>query len=149
MIRATPAEDRSVKTSEHRKHIPIGVKLHAALLLLGFTEDEISGGLIWDHTPPLGLRFVDPETGQMVPHPNDPRHIQPLRRADNAIKTNGPKACAAGGDIHAIAKAKRLSKGHDEFRARMLAPDKGREAHEPKTKRAWPKRRLQSRSKGQ
>lgn len=133
-----------MKTSEHRKPIPIGVKLHACLLLLGFSEEEISGGLIWDHTPPLGLRFVDPETGQMVPHPNDPRHIQPLRKADNALKTYGPKACAAGGDIHAIAKTKRLAKGQEEFRTRMTSPDKGKSEREraTKPKRAWPKRRF-------
>lgn len=138
-----PGAHRRIKTSAHRKHIPIGVKLHACLLLLGFSEEEISGGIAWDHSPPLGLRFVDPETGEMIPHPNDPRHIQPLRTADHHLKTNGGPACAADGDIHKIAKARRLSDSHREFQSRLLAPDKKRDER-PKSKwasRPFPKRK--------
>lgn len=137
------------RAGAHRKHIPIGVKLRACLLLLGFTEAEVDaeGGIQWDHTPPLALRFVDPETGELTPHPNDPRHIQPLRRETHARKTNGAPACAADGDIHKIAKAKRLEKQTEEFRARLTAADKGRAEPERarKIKRQWPKRRLDSR----
>lgn len=95
-------------TKEHRKAIPLGVKLHACLLLLGFTDEDIAAGLRWDHTPPLGLREII--NGVMTPAPNDPHHLRPLRQADHARQTFGPsKATSAGGDIHAIAKVKRLN----------------------------------------
>lgn len=127
-------------TKEHRKPIPLGVKLHACLLLLGhsegdilqafarpkrkigvvmqdkidqclkrlgFTDDDIAAGIDWDHQPALGLReIVD---GKMVPDPNDPHYIRPMRRAAHKTKTNGGPATTAGSDKHAIAKVKRLT----------------------------------------
>ena len=136
-----------VKTSDFRKPIPMGVKLNACLLLLGFTEEEITtpGAIEFDHTPSLGLRSVDPETGEMIPAPNDPKHIVPLRKSDHRRKTNGPAACAAGGDIHAIAKAKRLQASHEELRRRLTTPGK---VEKPKSKwpsRPFPKTRKESR----
>lgn len=97
------------RTKDHRKAIPVGVKLHACLLLLGYTDEEIKGGLQWDHYPALGLRVLDPETGQLVPAPNDPRYIRPMRTAEHRVKTSGRKATTAGSDVHAIAKVKRLN----------------------------------------
>lgn len=104
------------RTSEHRKHIPIGVKLHSVLLKIGFTEEEIAGGIEWDHDPALGLRLVHPDTGEMVPHPNDPRFITPRRKAEHAVKTRGNGGTTAGSDIHMIAKVKRMER-------KRLAPD--------------------------
>lgn len=96
-------------TKDHRKHIPIGVKLHAALLLLGYTDEEITTGVIqWDHYPALGLRFVN-EAGEMIPAVNDPHCIRPMRKADHKKKTFGTKATTAGSDVHIIAKTKRLN----------------------------------------
>lgn len=113
-------------TREHRKHIPIGVKLHACLLLLGYTDEEITGGAIqWDHFPALGLRVVDEATGELVPHPNDPAFIRPMRNGAHLIKTSGTPATTAGSDIHGIAKAKRLSREQEEFRARLLKREPG------------------------
>jgi hypothetical protein len=112
-------------TAEHRKHIPIGVKLHAALLLLGFTDDEIVGGVEWDHAPALALRIVDPVTGEMSPHPNDPRYIQPLRQAAHDLKTFGRPATTAGSDIGNAAKLKRIEREQADFRARILAKQPG------------------------
>lgn len=94
-------------TKEHRKAIPVGVKLHACLLLLGFSEKEIAAGLHWDHHPALGLREV--KDGVMIPAPNDPRYIRPMRQADHRTKTSGTKATSAGSDQHIIAKVKRLN----------------------------------------
>ncbi|WP_406853526.1 hypothetical protein ABEG18_13215 [Alsobacter sp. KACC 23698] len=140
-----------MSTREHRKAIPIGVKMQACLLLLGFTEDEIAGGAVqWDHHPALALRFVDPETGEMSPAPNDPRYLRPLRKAEHAEKTFGRKATTAGSDVGLAAKVKRLDKSEAEFRRRLLAKseptaflpmdheDRGR-------KRAWPSRPFPSR----
>lgn len=119
-------------TREHRRHIPIGVKLHACLLLLGYTDEEITGGAIqWDHFPALGLRLVDEATGELVPHPNDPRAIRPMRKDDHKVKTCGLPATTAGSDIHGIAKAKRLTNEQEEFRARLLRKQPG-EKRKPK-----------------
>ncbi len=115
-------------TKEHRKAIPLGVKLHACLLLLGFTDEDIAAGIEWDHQPALAFReIVD---GVMRPPPNDPRYIRPMRKADHALKTNGGgRATSAGSDIHMAAKIKRITG-----------------ATKPKPKRKWgsrpfPKRR--------
>ena len=132
-----------MRTSEHRRPIPIGVKLHAALLLLGFTQDEITGGLEWDHQPALALRIVDPATGELVPHPNDPRYLRPLRKAEHAVKTRGSGATTAGTDVGSAAKVKRIEKdpsGGEEFRRRVLAIKRGDEPPPSKRKRAWPTR---------
>ena len=133
-----------MRASDHRKHIPIGVKLKAALLMLGFSEDEIAGGVEWDHQPALALRIVDPVSGELQPHPNDPRYLRPLRTEEHAVKTRGAGATTAGSDVGVAAKLKRLERdrrGGEEFRRRMLT--KGPDEPEPpltKRKRPWPKR---------
>jgi hypothetical protein len=133
-----------MSTREHRKSIPLGVKLHACLLALGYTDEEITGGGIqFDHCPALALRFVDPETGEMMPAPNDPRHIRPMRKADHARKTFGVPATTAGSDIHAAAKVKRIAAdpaGGEEFRRRLLTP-KPRDER-PRSK--WPSRKFET-----
>lgn len=115
--------------SEHRKHIPLGVKLHACLLLLGFTDEEINGGIQWDHDPPLALRFVNPETGEMEPHPNDPNFLRPLANQEHRFKTCGrrgeKRVTSAGSDQHAIGKVRRLSADQEEAHRRMLAKEPG------------------------
>ncbi|MGV6874528.1 hypothetical protein ACUSIJ_17800 [Pseudochelatococcus sp. B33] len=128
-----------------RRHIPVGVKLHAVLLRLGFTDEEIRGGINWDHNPPLALRRVDPETGLLVPEANDPHFIQPLRKSGHDTKTFGrggeKRITTAGGDIHAIAKSKRLARGSAEFDRRLIAKSTGEEPR-PERRR---KRRIPSR----
>ena len=120
----------TIPVPPRRKPIPIGVKLHAALLLLGYTDEEITnGGIEWDHCPALALRFFNEETGELEPAANDPRFIRPIRTANHATKTFGPggekRVTTAGSDIHAIAKAKRQSRETEEFRRRLLAKDAG------------------------
>ena len=125
-------------TRTPRKAIPIGVKLQSALLALGYTEDEVfCGGIEWDHCPALALRFVDPETGELEPAPNDPRYIRPMRKADHAVKTTGrrgtSKLSASGdGDTSRAAKIKRL-----------------RGEAKGKPKRKWPSRPFLKRNKGE
>lgn len=111
-----------------RRSIPLSVKLEAALYALGYTEEEIRGGQIeWDHCPALALRFVDPETGDLVPAANDPRFIRPMRKGDHGMKTHGRRlgesrnARRVDGDRHAINRAKDLEREHAAFRARLLA----------------------------
>lgn len=132
---------------EHRKPIPLGVKLKAALALAGFTEDEIEtpGAIEYDHAPALALRVVDEETGELVPPANDWRCIRPRRKADHRAKTCGRKGekrvTSYGSDIHAVAKCPRLAKKEAEFRQRLLAKDEG----EPRRTPQRPGRKLQSR----
>lgn len=123
-------------TVSRRPHMPLSVKLHAALLALGFTDEEITGGGIeWDHSPCLALRFVDPETGQLVPHPNDPQFIRPLRKADHKAKTNGrrgeKRVTSAGSDIHAIARSRRLVKAEKAHAEAMADKAGGQKPHKP------------------
>lgn len=134
-----------------RRHIPVGVKLHAVLLQIGFTDEDIQSGIDWDHNPPLALRRVDPETGLLIPDANDPRFIQPLRKDGHETKTFGPggekRVTTAGGDIHAIAKAKRLARDASDFDRRLTAKTNGEappQERRPKRKipsRPFPKRR--------
>lgn len=138
---------RAVLASDHRKHIPVGAKLHACLLLLCYTEEHIP--LIqWDHEPALGLRAVNAETGEMTPTPNDPRFIRPMLPDDHAVKTRGAVATTAGSDVGKIAKQKRVIRKEAAFRERILA--KGGPATAPKPKkprRQWPSHPISNRSK--
>ncbi len=107
-------------TKEHRKAIPVGVKLHACLLLLGYSEEEIKHGIQWDHFPALGLRVISTVTGELVPAPNDPRYIRPMTTPAHKVKTFGTKATTAGSDVHAIAKVKRLTGETPKRKSRPL-----------------------------
>ncbi|MGE0231733.1 MAG: hypothetical protein AB7O39_03420 [Flavobacteriaceae bacterium] len=136
------------RTSDHRKSIPLGVRLHSVLLLLGYTDEEITGGGIqWDHCPALGLRFVDRDTGEMIPAPNDPRYIRPMRTAEHRVKTSGTKATSAGSDIHAIAKAKRGAKKQARHLAAVNAKHDDEAQEPPRPRSKWPRgRKLQSKN---
>lgn len=130
-----------MRASDHRKHIPVGVKLHACLLLLGFTDDQIPL-LEWDHTIPLGLREIDAETGEMTPAPNDPHFIRPMLPDEHAVKTRGAGATTAGSDIGKMKKLRKLIAKQAEFNARILAkggnplrPDD--KPNRTKRKRSW------------
>ncbi len=90
-----------------RPHMPLSVKLKAALIQLQLDPDNVD----FDHAPPLALRTYDSKTGLYSPDANDPRYIQALSREAHALKTNGPAATSAGGDKHMIAKAKRIAGG--------------------------------------
>lgn len=126
-----------------RRAIPLSKKLHAVLLMLGFTEEEIEGGIDWDHNPPLAIRRVDPETGDWVPHQHDPRFLTPLRSADHARKTNGTAATTAGSDKHMIAKAKRQEAKRLEAQRQLLTTS----APPDKPNRRWPSRPFPKRVK--
>ena len=88
-----------------RKAIPLGVKLQVALARFGLTTSDVQ----FDHVPALELRPIDPETGETIPHPNDPSAIQMLLVAEHAEKTNGTKATTAGSDKNRIATVNRIT----------------------------------------
>lgn len=120
-----------------RRHMPLSVKLDAALNALGLLGIDVE----WDHNPPLGLRERDPVTGRYTPDENDPRYIEPMVKQAHREKTVGHPATCADGDIHKIAKARRLEREMEEFRARLL--ERPRKDDRPKNK--WPKRKMESR----
>jgi hypothetical protein len=111
-----------------RKHIPLKVKLAAALLQLGdvpfsqaqrMTAEEIIRLYHFDHYP--------------IPHshggPDEPWNLQPMLAGFHKEKT-------AEKDLPQLAKTKRISKAHEEFRQRLLVPPPERET----TKSRWPSR---------
>lgn len=115
-------------TSVKRKAIPDRVKLIATLRRFGLRIEQVQ----FDHRPPLALRQIDPATGDTIPPQNDPDHIFLVTLDEHRDKTFGKggtkRATTAGSDIHAIAKARRLSKDEEEFRRRLLANEPGRPA---------------------
>lgn len=117
-----------------RKKIPIGVKLKSALHALGLDPDDVQ----YDHDPALGMRPVDPATGDTTPPANDWRHIVPRASAEHKVKTFGNHAPLSG-DVSKIAKLNRVEGEQAAFRARLLAKHGG-EAPAPKKGRPWPSR---------
>lgn len=140
-------------TKDHRKAIPLGVKLHACLLLLGYTERRAQRVLklarrFANITPRLtsamkalgfsdediaagiewdhqpALAFREIVDGVMTPAPNDPRYIRPMRAAEHRKKTSGTRATSAGSDVHMAAKVKRIT-GETPKRTKQKIPGRG------------------------
>lgn len=129
----------------HRPHMPLSVKLRAAILQLGLDPARVD----FDHNPALGLREFNEETKTYTPDANDPKFITVLERGEeHRIKTSGTPATSAGSDIHRIAKVKRLAKARAAHEAALRGRADGERPHARSKpgKRPWPKgRKLQSR----
>jgi len=114
-------------TEEKRVAIPAAVKLRSALIALGLDPDHVE----WHHEPSLKLR---PWTGtDYDPPANDPAHIVPMAKAEHRKRT-------AEVDVPVIAKVRRITKAHLEFRERVLA----RRAGSPKPPSKWRSRPFQT-----
>jgi hypothetical protein len=126
-----------------RPHMPLSVKLQAAVLQLGLDPNAVD----FDHDPALGLRVFDATTKTYTPDANDPKFITVRARGDDhKPKTFGNGATTAGSDIHRIAKIKRLEKSQAALERALDAKVFGGTEAEPSRKRPWPKgRKLQSR----
>ena len=123
--------------------MPLRVKLAAALFALGLDPKTTE----FDHDPALGLRPVDPETGDTVPAANDPKHIVPRARAAHRHKTVGDHRPLSG-DISRIAKLKDVERKEAAFRQRLLAKTAGERAPKPKRRsRPIPARPFQKRTR--
>lgn len=125
-----------------RPHMSKGVKLQAALNALGMKGFEVE----WNHIPALGLREWNEDAGDYIPPANDPNYIVPMIKEAHKKLTNGNAATSADGDIHKIAKAKRMAKdppGGEEFRRRLLA----KTPREDRPPSRWAKRKFQTRAK--
>jgi len=142
-----------------RKHIPLRVKLEVALLQLGLDPKHVR----LDHHPPLELRPFEWVLGHKVytPGENNPRYMQWLSTEAHALKTTGrrgtSKLSKRGGDISAIAKAKRIAEDQEEFRKRLLWQSQNLitpevpillfEAEPMKPRRRWPSRKIPARKR--
>ena len=124
-----------------RPHMPLAVKLEAALRALDLDPDDVD----FDHVPSLAMRPVDPISGDTIPPANDARYIVPLARAAHKAKTFGSHVPLSS-DVAQIAKLKRVEKSTADFRARLLAKDAG-EPPPVKKGKAWPKRAFGARPK--
>jgi hypothetical protein len=126
-----------------RKAIPDRVKLIAALRRFNLKIEDVQ----FDHNPALGLRPVNPFTGDTIPPANDPDHIEMLLIAEHKEKTFGrggeKRISTADGDVGKIAKVNRITAAQEEARRRMLAKDQGEEP--PKRKSKWPTRPFSTR----
>lgn len=108
-----------------RPHIPLAVKLEAALRQLGL--DPATAEL--DHDPALELRAIINYDNDRCPvyHPaaNDPRYLVWRSNVEHATKTNGPggekRITTRGGDHGDAAHLRRLTKKEAAFRGRLLA----------------------------
>lgn len=100
------------RTPPKRKAIPVGVKLAAALRMLGFAETEIE----WHHSPPLGQRPYDEH--DYDPPQLDPDHIEIMPKDAHRKRT-------AEIDVPAIAKSTRITTAHERFKATLLAKATG------------------------
>ena len=84
---------------KHPGKPPLGVQVQVLLRMLGLKGKRIH----WDHNPPLGLRPIDPETGDFDPPANDPDYLQVLVVEDHADKTRTE-------DMPRITKARRQAR---------------------------------------
>jgi hypothetical protein len=123
----------------YRPHMPLSVKLEAAILQLGLDPKSVD----FDHDPALGLRVFDETTKTYSPDANDPKFITIRSRADDhRVKTSGTPATTAGSDIHRIGKMKRLAKAKAALDSTMHAKVFGGDGQQQvASKREWPKGR--------
>lgn len=136
-----------MRAKDHRKPIPLGVKLNSTLLFAGFSEEQIEAGIQFDHYPALGRRSLD-DNGNITPASNDYRFIRPMTKPEHNIKTRGRGATTAGSDVGEIAKTKRLEKLNQAYRDMVARKAEGERPPETKKrKRPWPSRPLRSQRK--
>lgn len=130
---------------EPRRAVPMRLQRDLALKLcadlmrkLGMIPVEVDPAFELDHVPALALRPVD-ANGHHVPHQHDPAHLVWMTKEAHAAKTFGTGATTRGADAGDIAHARRLTAKEAEFRARLLAKDRG-DPPPPsrKPKHRWP-----------
>jgi hypothetical protein len=128
------------RAAEPRRKVPLKAQLEAALRQLGFEPHEVD----LDHDPALGLRPIDPETGQHRPHQHDPKALIWRPKAEHRAKTTGRRgesdlSLTFNGDQSRIAKAGRLEEASEDFRRRLLAKELGQPRECRGTIKARPK----------
>ena len=116
----------------YRPHMPLRVKLEAALRHAGMDPENIE----WDHDPALQLRRWDPDAnggkGDTIPPANDPRFITPRERENHDEKTRRR-------DVPEIARTKRLEKKRAAREALQEAEARGEAVKHKRRHRPFPK----------
>jgi hypothetical protein len=134
---ARDAEDCArVNDRPKRPHMPLGVKLAACLIEMGYHPADAARAagielpylspdsalaysamrmderprfrIDFDHGPPLETRQDRGGNLGLSPHANDPRFISPMAWPTHRIKTDGVPHLPLSGDKSKIAKVKRL-----------------------------------------
>ena len=111
-----------------RRHMPLSVKIDAALYALGLDPKDVQ----WDHSPALGMRPINPKTGDTIPPQNDPKFIVPRSKESHKQKTFGDSRPLSG-DVSVIAKLKDVERKEAEFRERLLAKGKRKKSARAKS----------------
>lgn len=106
------------RAAEPRRTPPVGKQLAAAkrqiadlMKKLGMIPVEVPMEdlrLECDHDPALGLRDVDPATGQHLPHQHDERYLVFRPDLAHTVKTRGTGATTAGSDVGEMRKTRQL-----------------------------------------
>lgn len=136
-----------VKTSDHRKAIPLKVKL---LVLINQARCSACGKklgdanqLQFDHRPPLLLREWCEEKQDWNPAQNDPLYLEAIHEDCHQARTTGRKgtsiATTRGSDVGDFAHISAAAEKHEAFRRRLLAKEPGTSARPPSR---WPKRKI-------
>lgn len=101
--------------AEPRRAVPLAKQLEASkrqiadlMQRLGMVAVSEPVELELDHEPALGLRDVDPATGEHRPHQHDPRYLVWRPKARHAVKTRGTGATTAGSDVGEMRKTRQL-----------------------------------------
>jgi hypothetical protein len=101
--------------AESRRAVPLAKQIEASkrqiadlMQRLGMVAVSEPVELELDHEPALGLRDVDPATGEHRPHQHDPRYLVWRPKARHAVKTRGTGATTAGSDVGEMRKTRQL-----------------------------------------
>lgn len=140
------------RKAEPRRAVPLSKQVEASkrqiaelMKRLGMVEVSEPVELELDHDPALGLRDVDPATGEHIPHQHDDRFLVWRPKAPHAVKTRGTGATTAGSDVGEMRKTRQLVEAR-VLRGEIEADDPSIAPWAPKPdKRQQPKQKIQSR----
>ena len=99
--------------SVKRPHISAKTKVDVAIVQAGALLCPLCKHALYEEEARILEHMVPHELGGA----SDETNLRWVHKECAAKKTNGSKATSAGGDIHKIAKAKRLAKARDELKA--------------------------------
>lgn len=111
-------------------HVKVSVAIRQATNLSGLVPQSVQCPLcgfpllhdqprILEHTPARAILIANG-----VENPDDPKYLSWVHAACAKTKTNGNGATCADGDIHKIAKAKRLARAQEVHRAVLAGTHK-------------------------
>ena len=140
------------RRAEPRRAVPLAKQLEASkrqiadlMQKLGMVAVSEPVELQLDHDPALGLRDVDPVTGEHRPHQHDPRYLVWRPKQTHATKTHGSGATTAGSDVGEMRKTRQLVAKRVE-RGEVSADDPSIAPWAPNPdRREMPKQKIQSR----